>query len=183
MRAILFTLMSIVCAAASAATVYKWVDENGVTHYSDQPHENAEKVQLTQPQTYSAQRGPPIPATAAPPASQAYSSCAVLEPTNEQSFPNATSVSTRVEVAPLPRGGDQVFLLLDGTRVPNFPVAGGSFTISPIDRGEHSLQAVVQDSSGKVLCQSPNVTFTVLQPSLLNPTNPNFAAPTGSRTH
>jgi hypothetical protein len=35
------------------------------------------------------------------------------------------------------------------------------------------LQAVVQDPSGKPLCQSPNVTFTVLQPSVLNPANPN----------
>ena len=54
MRAILFTLMSVVSAVALCATVYKWVDENGVTHYSDQPHENAEKVQIAQPQTYSA---------------------------------------------------------------------------------------------------------------------------------
>ena len=35
--------MSLACTAAVAATVYKWVDENGVVHFSDQPHENAEK--------------------------------------------------------------------------------------------------------------------------------------------
>jgi hypothetical protein len=58
--------------------------------------------------------------------------------------------------------------------VPGFPAQGGSFTISPIDRGQHTLQAVVQDPGGKVLCQSANVTFTVLQPSVLNPANPNF---------
>jgi Domain of unknown function (DUF4124) len=184
MRAILFTLFSIACAVAFSATVYKWVDENGVTHYSDQPHENAEKVQLAQPQTYSAQRGPPQPKATPAPKSQTYSSCQVMEPMNEQNFPNVTSVSTRVQVDPAPTGGDQVVLMLDGSRVPDFPVAGGSFTISPIDRGEHSLQAVVQDSSGKVLCQSPSVTFSVTQPSLLNPTNPNYAPPpSGSRTH
>jgi len=52
MRVIMFTLMSVVSAVALSATVYKWVDESGVTHYSDQPHENAEKVTIAQPQTY-----------------------------------------------------------------------------------------------------------------------------------
>jgi Domain of unknown function (DUF4124) len=177
MRVVLFTLMSIACTAALSATVYKWVDENGVTHYSDQPHENAEKVQVAQPQTYKAPRVS-APA-AAPPAPQArppnsYLSCDVVMPANDQTLPNADSVSTAVQVNPVPRDGDQVFLLLDGQRVPNFPASGGSYTISPIDRGTHSLQAVVQDNSGKTLCQSASVSFTVLQPSVLNPANPNF---------
>ena len=38
MRTILFTLISLGCMAALAGPVYKWVDENGVVHYSDQPH-------------------------------------------------------------------------------------------------------------------------------------------------
>ena len=33
MRILLFTLMSMACAVAVPATVYKWVDENGVVHY------------------------------------------------------------------------------------------------------------------------------------------------------
>jgi hypothetical protein len=176
MRAILFTLLSIVSAAALSATVYKWVDETGVTHYSDQPHENAEKVQLTQPQTYSAPRtsSQARSTSGEKPIANAYSSCDVVQPTNAQTFQNATSVTASVQVSPSPQSGDQVFLLLDGTRVPNFPPTGGSITINSIDRGTHSLQAVVQDSNGKVLCQSSNVSFTLLQPSVLNPTNPNF---------
>jgi Domain of unknown function (DUF4124) len=176
MRAILFTLLSVVSVAALSATVYKWVDEDGVTHYSDQPHENAEKVQLTEPQTYSAPRTSSRARTtsADKPAANAYSSCDVVQPTNDQTFPDVTSVTASVQVSPPPQSGDQVFLLLDGARVPNFPTGGGSVTINPIDRGTHSLQAVVQDSNGKVLCQSPNVSFTVLQPSVLNPANPNF---------
>jgi hypothetical protein len=63
---------------------------------------------------------------------------------------------------------------LDGAKVANFPASGGSYTIDPIDRGQHSVQAVVQDSSGKSICQSTPVSFTVLQASLLNPSNPNF---------
>ena len=58
MRAMIFTLLSMLaCTVTVAATVYRWVDENGVTHYSDQPHENAEKVTVAAPQTYSAAKG------------------------------------------------------------------------------------------------------------------------------
>jgi len=172
MRFILFTLMSVVCTATLAATVFKWVDENGVTHYSDQPHENAEKVQVAAPQTYSAPR-PPRPAAAAARApttspAPAYQSCALVEPVNDQTFTNASSVSASVQLDPQQRPGDQVFVLLDGAR---FPAGGGAITL-PVERGTHALQAVVQDSSGQVVCQSPPVSFNVTQPSLLNPQSP-----------
>jgi hypothetical protein len=170
--------MSIACAAAFSATVYKWVDENGVVHYSDQPHENAEKVQVAAPQTYTPTHiNSPRSSSPAPTSNNAYQSCEVVQPANEETFPNAESVSAAVQVNPAPRGGDQVVLLMDGNPVPNFPRAGGSVTISPVDRGTHSLRAVVQDSGGKVLCESPSVTFNVTQPSTLNPNNPNATNP------
>ena len=177
MRVLLFTLMSVASAVALSATVYKWVDENGVTHYSDQPHENAEKVQIKQPQTYSAG---PLPAAsrtsqASRPQQPANTyTCQVVQPTNDQSFPNTTSVTVAAQFSPLPRGGDQVVSATRRYPVANFPQGGGSITLDPIDRGQHSLQAVVQDSTGKMLCQSTSVSFTVLQPSVLNPANPNF---------
>jgi hypothetical protein len=180
MRLALFTLMSIVCAVAYSATVYKWVDENGVTHYSDQPHENAEKVHVAAPQTYKAT---PVPARAGGPNGPApepqqqpndYQSCEITSPTNNETLPNAFSVNAAVQVSPTPHDGDQLLLLLDGNPVPNFPSGGGSLTIAPIERGSHSMQAIVQDSKGRTLCQSSNVSFTILQPSVLNPANPNF---------
>ena len=180
MRLVLFTLMSVVCAAAFSATVYKWVDENGVTHYSDQPHEKAEKVQVAAPQTYKA---PPLrarPAAPNGPASESqqqsneYQSCEITSPTNNEVLPNAFSVNAAVQVSPTPHDGDRLLLLLDGNPVPNFPSGGGSLTIAPIERGSHSMQAIVQDPNGRMLCQSANVSFTVLQPSVLNPANPNF---------
>jgi len=172
----LFTLMSVVSLTVCAATVYRWVDENGVVHYSDQPHDNAEKVHVAAPQTYK-----PAP-VATTPGSQStqpqhasvYQGCTVTAPGNDETFPNAYSVTTAVQVSPPVRNGDQVALLLDGAQLPNYPRQGGSYTIDPIDRGQHTLQAVVRDVDGKVVCQSESVTFTVLQPSVLNPANPNF---------
>ena len=173
MRALMFTLMSVVCTVAFSATVYRWVDENGVTHYSDQPHENAQKVQVAAPQTYKP-TAPPQPTSSRKVADAPNTyQCQVVAPANGDTLSNAHSVNASAVVEPIPHDGDQAYLLLDGARVPNYPAGGGPFTIANIDRGEHTLQAVVQDPNGKLLCQSANVSFTVLQPSVLNPVNPN----------
>lgn len=165
---------------ALAATVYKWVDENGVTHYSDQPHENAEKVHVAAPQTYSAPQAKNTAATAAQsaqpstPAPSTYQQCSVVSPAASQNFPNTDTVTAVTVISPAPHDGDKAALFVDGMMQPNFPVTGGSYTISPVTRGEHSLMLVVEDSGGRILCQSQNVTFSVTQPSVLNPANPNF---------
>jgi hypothetical protein len=154
------------------------VDENGVVHYSDQPHENAQKVTIAAPQTYSAH-----PTTAAPSSnkpqtrkieSNTYSSCTIVQPTADQTFQNVSSVGVAATADPAPHDGDQMVLMLDGSKVLNFPAGGGGYTIDPVDRGQHSVQVQIQDPNGKTLCQSSSVTFTVLQASTLNPANPNF---------
>jgi Domain of unknown function (DUF4124) len=167
MRTLLFTLLFIACTVAAAGTVYKWVDDDGVVHFSDQPHENAQKVELKAPQTYSAPRttAPPV-RTPAPKSAPAYQSCAVSEPGNDQMYMNTSTITASVTVQPAVRPGDMAVVTLDGQRVPGVPANGGAFTISPVDRGTHSIQMVVQDSSGKTVCSSAAVTFHVHQPSV-----------------
>jgi len=175
MRRHLFTLMSLVCSLALAATVYKWVDENGIVHYSDQPHPNAQKIGVQPAQTYKADipaapAGPtPPPAAAAPPP---YQGCAIAQPTDDQTFTSVDSLSIVVHTDPELRPGDQIFLMLDGQPLNGGAATGSHFTLTPVDRGTHSLQAVVRDSDGAVRCQTPGVSYNVQQPSLLNPANP-----------
>jgi hypothetical protein len=179
MRKILFTLMlASACTAAAAATVYKWVDENGVTHFSDQPHENAQKVELKAPQTFSA------PKTSAPaqpasrpgpprgPAEKIYKTCGMSEPTNDQVFMNTDTVSAGTSASPALRPGDTVLVTMDGAPVPGVPSTGGQFTITPVDRGEHTIQMTIKDPSGITLCASPSIAFHVRQASVQSPTNP-----------
>jgi hypothetical protein len=174
MRTILFTLMFIACTVAVAATVYKWVDEEGVVHYSDQPHENAQKVELKAPQTYSAPKTSSPGQSSSAPArkSPAYQSCKVSEPANEQAFLNTDTVTAGVTVQPVVRPGDTAVVTLDGSPVPGVPSTGGQFTISPVDRGTHTIQMVVKDPDGTTVCSSAPVTFYVRQPSMQSPTNP-----------
>jgi hypothetical protein len=165
--------MLLVSAAATAGTVYKWVDENGVTHYSDTPHENATTVQLPEAQTYTATPVAASTPSIAPGQSAnqppTYSSCALTEPRPDQVYFNTFTVTARLAVTPAQRAGDHVLLTLDGKPLTDLPTSGLFFTITPVDRGSHSLQATIQDSSGQAVCQSSSVTFHVRQPSVQAP--------------
>jgi hypothetical protein len=167
-----------VCGAALAATVYRWVDEDGVVHYSDQPHPNAEKLQVHAAQTYkpsaseTAARstgGASGGASSAAPAP--YQGCAIVQPQNDQSFANVDSLTVVVQTDPVLHTGDKVYVTVDGQPLNGGSPTGSQFVLSPVDRGTHTAQAQVKDAGGALQCQTPPVTFHVTQVSLLNPNN------------
>lgn len=178
-----FTLMSLACALLlsaplSATTVYKWVDENGVVHYSDQPHTDAQKIRVQAAQTYkssdsaAAPGGAPLAPAPANAPQALYQGCAIAQPVDDQTLTNVDSLTIIVRTDPSLRPGDQIFLLLDGLALNNGAATGTQFVLTPVDRGTHTLQAVVRDSGGGLMCQTPAVTFNVHQPSVLGPANP-----------
>lgn len=172
MRSLAFTLIVLMTSAAAATTVYRWVDASGVVHFSDQPHENAEKLTVQEPQTYSA-HAPGLPSAASPAAPGAPArSCSIERPTPEQMLMNTDSVTVNVRTAPPQNGDESEYVLLDGQRVSGVPTRGPTFTLSPVERGQHSVAAQLVDAAGQILCQTAPVTFYVHQPSVQNPQNP-----------
>lgn len=169
-----FAVATLLCSAVGTAETYRWVDRNGVVHYSDRPAPGAEVVQLPK-------AAPPgsvaPPAAAAPPSVSGtvqarpfeYASCAITTPMRDQTFPNTNSVGASVALEPGLRLGDRIEVQLDGVTVPGWPPTSTSFILSNLFRGSHSLLAVIRDSSGRALCSSPAVSFHVTQPSLLSP--------------
>ncbi len=153
-------------------TVYRWVDAQGVVHYSDQPHPNAQKLEISGAQTFSALPLPPSSATAAAPPAPApgpvYDTCAIAQPADQQMLMNVYHATAVVQTSPPLRPGDQVRLFVDGRQIAG---AGTSFTF-PVFRGQHSVQAVIEDSTGQIVCETSSVTFFVHQPSIQNPHNP-----------
>jgi hypothetical protein len=183
MRRPLFTLISpaallAASLAMAATTIYKWTDENGVVHYSDQPHANAQKVLIEGAQTYKAAEaatvaapaGMPQPADAAE--ARSYQGCAIAQPTEDQVLLNADSVTVVVRTDPALHPGDQVYLTMDGQPLNRGAPTGAQFVITAVDRGTHTVQAIVRTSDGGLQCQTPGVTFNVRQPSVLAPQNP-----------
>jgi hypothetical protein len=180
MRAALFSLMWVAVAAlASTAAVYKWVDENGVTHYSDQPHAGAQKIQIQAVQTYKAPASARAPVAMPRPRTSTaagYSTCILSRPTSQEMFQNTQTVPASVHVEPDLRAGDRISVLLDGAPVSADIPVDSEFALNSVYRGAHSLVARVEDSTGAVVCQSPSVTFNVRQSSVLSPNSP-LAAP------
>ena len=172
---ILFTLISFACSVALATTVYKWVDEHGVIHYSDQPHPNAQKLEIQGVQTYSSSAASvraPVDSSSnagSTPSANPYKGCVIAQPLDQQNLPNVHSVFIRVSADPAPRGEDRVFITMDGQVLNGGQPTGVSFNVAEIDRGEHSVQAQIRGPDEQVLCQTPTITFSVSQPNLLSP--------------
>ena len=176
MRSLAFTLLCFIGSVALAATVYRWVDEDGVVHYSDQPHANAEKMQVHAAQTYKSS-GVDTPAAtgggnaAASAPAAPYRGCAIVQPSDGQAFANVDSLTVVVQTDPALHPGDKVYVSVDGQALNAGNPTGPQFVLSPVDRGTHTAQAQVKDSGGAVQCQTPSVTFEVHQNSILNPNN------------
>lgn len=180
MRLIAFTAMLFMWGSALSATVYKWVDADGVTHYSDQPHPGAVKMEVGSVQTYSAPAvSQPNPTTRARPRAQEgpiYAACELSRPASEEVYFNVSTLTARLRLDPQLRAGDKASVTLDGARL-DIPYINGEFTVTPVFRGTHTMTAVVEDLAGNVVCQTPSVTFHVRQASMLSPQSPTRPRP------
>jgi len=160
-----------------AATVYRWVDADGVVHFSDQPEEGAEKIVTSQDSSRGILTGPApgAPAGQDKPKNTTFADTqvSIVSPAREQTFSGEETVTASLSVEPAPKGGRplSVSWTLNGA-----PVSEGadamSFTLPPAltsGRGSYTLGATVTDpQSGESKTADP-VTFNVLRPSLLAP--------------
>ena len=162
-------LVGLLAAASVMAEAYKWVDEDGVTHYSDRPREGAEVVQLSEytkttgAQIYRApSRSAEDPAAAAPEeAAFKYDSLSVASPGAEETLWNIEGVlNVSLALSPGLQRGHQVRVYFNGE--PRM-VNSTSFTIDEVWRGVHNIQAEVLDETGKLMIRSQPNRFYVQQ--------------------
>ncbi len=169
MRGLPLLFLLLAGASASAATVYKWVDDQGVTHFSDQPNPKAEKLTIAGAQTYGAQAAAvaaprSAPATAAPPPPV----CAIDTPAAGQIFLDTYSISGHVTLVHV-GDGSQATLRLDGMDISALLGPGGSFAVSQVERGDHTLTLQVTSDRGDVTCEASAVSFSIRQRSATGP--------------
>ncbi|NNC56842.1 MAG: DUF4124 domain-containing protein, partial [Woeseiaceae bacterium] len=140
-RAIFF-LLGLLVANGALADAYKWVDEDGVVHFSDRPHPGAERVDLG-PTTPSRPR-PVRPGASSAPSSNdqassqpvepfSYTSLQVTSPAAEQTLWNIEGqLNVSLALNPALRAGHQVQVYFDGAAR---TVSGLSFQIDEVYRG------------------------------------------------
>jgi hypothetical protein len=168
------------------AKIYKTVDEDGNVAYSDVPPVNTEQraestIELEINNTYSAKESGPVPtqnpkgggqsikpgntvgansSPASTPPATTYQSITISAPAaNANLRSNSGDVTLSISLQPSLRAGDQVRFFMDGKPVGT--VNGTSLSLTNIDRGTHTLAAVVLDGAGKPRISSTTTSFSI----------------------
>ncbi|CAA6825515.1 MAG: Unknown protein [uncultured Thiotrichaceae bacterium] len=164
------------------AEVYRWTDASGRTVFGDSPPEQtkAQTVELptlTVADSYddgeekgrvanSAQAKEEDDDAATGVQAVEYKRFAVTSPEADSSVrANNGNIMVRLELEPGLQDGHGIVVYLDGKRVAN----GDStvFSLESVDRGKHSLFAVLHDENDDVLKNTEAVSFNLLRHSVL----------------
>jgi hypothetical protein len=160
--------------------VYKWVDEQGVVHYTDKPpSEGAQPTRLPALQTYKGgtnpslnrfdKRGGRSGGGAAP------ANIDIVTPSHDETFRDRT-VPVAVMVTPQLKAGQKLVYLLDGVPVSE-PTDQTSYAMTDVDRGTHTVGVTIIDEAGNEHGSAPPVTVHVKPPQVDNPSGKKPAKP------
>jgi len=173
------TSLLLLCAlpVAAATEIWRWVDANGVVHFSDQRVPGAERV------TIDARTGAPVavaaPAPRAPerPASSTarpeppfrYTQCSIALPEADQTLNFGEPAVVSLDVRPRLRDGHRVRAQLNGDAVAGWATGSLGHTLNDLPRGSYTIAVQITSNDGRVQCTAQPVTFHVRQSSLLSP--------------
>ncbi len=171
MKALLFVSLLFVMGSAQAE-IYRSVDEQGNTVFTDVPGNKSSPVKLKAPSTYSAPSLPPFKAAVSTPsagtAAGAYTLFSVATPGDGQTFwDNAGDVRVSLALEPTLKTeqGHRVQFYLDGV-AQGEPVTSLSIVINNVERGEHTLSATLISAGGADIKQTETINFQVHRHSL-----------------
>lgn len=170
MRALLVLLM-LVAPLAAAAEVYKWVDEKGVVHYTDQPPaDDAKPAKLPPLQTYKEGARPDLrkfdktPTTTTNKTAGAGVQIQVVTPGHDETFRGGErSVPVAVMVTPSLAEGQSLMYYMDGV-ARSSTTTDTSFVMTDVERGSHSVSVALIER-GQEVARSSTVTFHMKPPT------------------
>jgi len=189
MRKCLILLFAFAATAVSGAPAWTWVDANGQVHFSDTPVPGATRIELSSAQSFGspAQRAqaPAADTTARSPAAaekaaggaQRYRAFNIVSPRQQETLWNeGGTVDVQVQLDPPLLAGHRLDIYVDGQRR-NLNSTSTDFTLENMERGIHTLQAIVVDQNGDELLRTLATTFMIQQTSIQNPQNPQRPRP------
>ncbi len=167
LRSVFMLACLLAAVSAAAQEAYRWVDEDGIVHYSDRPREGAESIVLPSPNVATTRRVPRPSATQdqeEEPAEEpktGYTSIEIISPGPEETLWNIEGVlNVSVALQPALQQGHQLRAYFDGEMR---PVSGTSFQLQEVWRGVHNIQVEVVDSTGRMMIRSQPNRFYVQQ--------------------
>lgn len=157
-------------ASTTQAEVYRWTDAQGNTVFGDEPPKaaNAEMIELptlTVADRFAPETSQTDPTTATSTTEDqggAYSLFTIQSPSmDEEIRANNGEVSVALNLKPALQKGHGIVLYLDGKQMGTTQTT--SFTLKEVDRGTHSIFAVVHDADNHMLSNTESVNFNVVR--------------------
>lgn len=171
-KGLLFLLLmfSLSCVSVQAE-IYRWVDAQGNVVYGDNPPKASAAKPVNLPLLTVADSFTPEQQQREEPAKkdedEAYSDFKITAPVADDAIrSNEGSLTVSLSLKPKLKAGDGIVLYLDSKQV----AAGEalSFSLTDVERGEHSVFAVLNDAGGNIIQNTEPVKFSVLRHSVLN---------------
>ena len=169
-RSIFLVLCLLAATAVWAQEAYRWVDEDGVVHYSDTPVEGAERILLPAPNVAVTPRsnrrtttdsGTDDEEEAEEQGPFRYESIEIVSPVAEETLWNIEGIlNVSVALEPGLQPGHELRAYFDGQLQ---EVSGTSFQLQEVWRGVHNIQVEVVDETGQLKIRSQPNRFYVQQ--------------------
>lgn len=152
--------------------IYMHKDNHGHIIYTDTPMPNSQIVNVpetlyshppeTKPETVS---NNPVAATQAMIIKEQgtridYTLFSIITPKDQETIQNQPIIPVEVDLKPSLQAGDRVQLLLD-SKTWGTPVASTHLQMNLVDRGTHQLAAIIVDSNGTIVKETPSITIFV----------------------
>jgi hypothetical protein len=169
-KRLLIVLLGLLFGSAVFAQAYRWVDEDGVVHFSDRPQPGAQEFDLPEANVTSVRPVDRSNSSRRRATDEeedfTYEVLEITTPAAEETLWNIEGVlNVTLRTRPALRPGDQVRVYFDGqSRI----VDGLSFDVNNVYRGVHNIQAEIVDPGGALLIRSQPNRFYVQQTSILN---------------
>jgi Domain of unknown function (DUF4124) len=175
-RRLWIVLGLLTAVTAQSAVIYKWIDANGVVHYSDQPVPGAEKIITAGKSSLNSYSGtgstangqPAKPGTATP----VQAAITILSPQPEQNFFNDEAINVSLSVTTL-TPDQSVTWHLNGKELTDQTPSTTQFVLPNPGRGTFAIAATITNQATGDVQSTPSVTFYVHEPSLLSPQHRN----------
>lgn len=185
MKKILITTALLVTTAHAA--VYMQESPNGSINYSDTPSSDAKKITVPTVNSITTKHEDSTPATKSEtespaenqsdntaPGSEAtiYQKIEIVSPKNQETITNQPSIPVQVKTEPALQPTDKVQVMLDDSPV-GTPVSSSYQEIGLVDRGTHTLSAMIIGPDNQVKKTSETITIYVHR-------NTKILSPTGN---
>ena len=167
-------ISSLLFASTASAELFKWIDQDGVIHYSDKrPGETASQQQLS---GYLSRLENKKPASEED-KNNNYSTFTIMQPKNDSTIRKAdANMDIMVQIDPPLTEKHYLQIYLDGLEVGE-KTKSTELTLQKMKKGLHRLQARIVDMDGQTISTTEEISFQFRKPVDLSRIAPNLTPP------